>query len=659
MAALRQRLAVSAILASSLTVAVASGCSSSSSPVVPARGTESAPVSGTSQSSSSSPPPAAAVFKVGALLVSDGTSTVTVGGEKFAFPTTVTDAAWSPDGSRIAFIDADGNVDSAHPDGTGRLVLTKRTAGETLTAPAWRGDHILYTHRAASGALMVERVAADGIATPGDAGQPAVGGPGAPTGANCAADASTALLTNGARGETAFQHQGAHGPEVWIMDEYQRDATTVKLADGSQPAVSPDGTQVAYVGADGQIHLGPSTIPYGKTAQTTTASSGLSAPTHLTWTPDGQRIAFSTASDIESIAAHPAGGAHANAPTIVSNTRGVATYLRASTDRLERLASADPIASAIAVSQARWQSTTTYRVMQSDSYAYGATLANPADPMAAALGAVGDPILYTGAGALDPRTKAELKRILGAPSQGQIPTVTIVGDTSMVSAAVENAVKQLGYKTERISGADAYAVNAAAPRDGMSAGSEEARLILVGGDDPAAVAAASYAGQYSVMLTRGRTLPPAAASYLAAMVPGGKVYVVGSEAQQALGSWSKRGVQVIPLVGSDAAQDSVLLAQWLASYIPGYIVVDPQATPDAAVALSATWQLGYPVLLVDPGKGLENATSSYLDDASASVDSLVVVGPAGSIPDTLAQQAATRLSGPLGFTPAQLSYVAR
>jgi hypothetical protein len=43
-----------------------------------------------------------APLTAGALLISDGSDTVTIGGKAVKFPSTVTDAAWSPDGSRIA-----------------------------------------------------------------------------------------------------------------------------------------------------------------------------------------------------------------------------------------------------------------------------------------------------------------------------------------------------------------------------------------------------------------------------------------------------------------------------------------------------------------------------------------------------------------------------
>src|SRR3954471_4889025 len=58
-------------------------------------------------------------LSAGSLLLSNGTNTVVVGGRTFTFPTTVTDAAFSPDGSRIAFVNADGNIATARVNGSG------------------------------------------------------------------------------------------------------------------------------------------------------------------------------------------------------------------------------------------------------------------------------------------------------------------------------------------------------------------------------------------------------------------------------------------------------------------------------------------------------------------------------------------------------------
>jgi hypothetical protein len=636
MSVFRQRLAISAVLVTALTVSVTAGCASAG---------KQGPSANPTLSSSARPTPTATAVagrapQAGDLLISNGTATVTVNGSKVSFPTTVTDAAWSPDRSRIAFIDADGNLDSSHPDGTGQLVLAKPASGATFSDPAWGGDQIFYTRTTAAGASNFKAVHANGWVGPHDADTSAdysaIGGENAPTTDNSSVSVSMAHLANGLSREAAFQHKGANGPEVWIVDQYQRGSTSAKLAQGSQPAVSPDGTRVAYVGTDGQIHLVSSTA--GQTPQSTVISKGLTAPTHLAWAPDGGSIAFSTASGIESIQSNGT----AAKPGVVrelSKSAGVATYAGAAQDVAERLSSTDPIAGAISLTQSRYRTTKTYRVLQSSVYAYSVALANPADPVAAELGAGYQPILYTGASALDPRTKAELLRMFGAPNtaDGEIPTVTIVGDTSMVSTAVENAVKALGYKTARVSGADRYAVNAAAVK-ANSQSSNYQSVLLVSGDDPAVLTAASLLSN-TVLLTRGSTLPSYVSTFLSGLSSGTTVYVVGDSARAALGSWSKSGVKVVPLSGADAAQTSVLLAKNVFGSPSGVVLVDPAKSADGDVAVTAALEYGYAILLVDPAKGLEPATRTFLDDSSAGLGTTLAIGPSGTLSDPLVQQA--------------------
>ncbi len=667
MSASRQHLAVSAVLVTSLTVAAVAACGSNSGPVANAIGTLSPQSAGANPGLSASPsggagasgnPPAsAAAFPVGTMLESNGTSTVTVGGRKVAFPTTVTGAAWSRDGSRIAFIDADGNVDSSRPDGTGRLVLTKHQSGVTRSDPTWAGGSILFTQRRA-GHSIVTSVNGNGWADPDvPAGQSVVGGSNGDAAMqdNSAPSAGPKHEFADTRLAIGFVHQGSKGSEVWIQDEYQRDVTSVKAGLGTDPAVSPDGNEIAYLGTDGQIRTVSTVLGQsGKVKPSTAITAGLSGAGHLAWTADGDRVVFSTASGVEAVSAAPAGAAGSNKPVAVDGTAGastVVTFLGAVTDRAERLGSGDPVADAITASKARWEGMKTFYVSQSSLHASSAALANPGDPDAAALVSNDEPLLYTAAGSLDPRTKAELVRLFGAPdtADGVTPTITIVGDDTMISAATQKAVQKLGYQTQRVSGADRYAVDAAslatAPVwSGM-------KVIVVSGDDPA-LAAAEACGGAQIVLTKGATLPAAAATFLSKLDTGMPVYVVGSEARQAINAWNHMpsGVRVTPLVGSDAAQTSALIARQLFGDTTGVVLLDPRRQTDRAAAIPAAQQLHYPVLLVDPAKGIDPATTAFLQDSSAAIDTTVVAGPIGRISDPLVTRLGDAVSGPLGFT---------
>src|SRR5262249_27261355 len=155
--------------------------------------------------------------------------------------------------------------------------------------------------------------------------------------------------------ELAFERPGPAGEEVWVSDLNQRQPYQSKVADGSQPALSPDGTRVAFVDRGGDIEVLDTVTKDAKPVQ---ISFGVAAPKGLTWTPDG-RIAYATATGVESVAATVAAGATGNPPTKLGSTPGVPTFMPAARDRVTRIAGTDPVEVSIAASQASWPTMTT------------------------------------------------------------------------------------------------------------------------------------------------------------------------------------------------------------------------------------------------------------------------------------------------------------
>ena len=72
--------------------------------------------------------------------------------------------------------------------------------------------------------------------------------------------------------------------EIWIVNADGTDHR--RLAAGSSPRWSPDGTRLAYT-ADGQIHL-----RWMDTGETATLTQLTESPSGLRWSPDGRHIAF-------------------------------------------------------------------------------------------------------------------------------------------------------------------------------------------------------------------------------------------------------------------------------------------------------------------------------------------------------------------------------
>ena len=647
MSVLRQRLAVSAVLATSLTVVA--GCASAGKPGGPSGARGSAAATAVAKSSTAYTP--------GTLLVSDGSSTVTIGNTKVTFPTTVTDAAWSPDGSRIAFVGADGNIDTARPDGSGLLPLTH--GGLKRSHPSWLGGEIVFSELGSDGVATLQQVSSNGhpdVWWQNDEQQ--LGWPSSDQteqDGNTVPDGNDTRLSNGAPESATFQHMGSNGPEVWIYDDNQREAAAFKIAQGSQPALSPDGTQIAYVGTDGQIRE-VSALPLANQtpATPTVVSTGVSGATDLVWSPDSTKIAFSTPSGIEAVAAHPSGGP--SAPTKLTSSPGAPSYLAGRADHIDRVSAADPVAESVAASQARWPTEQNFAMSQSSEIAMGATVAGSGDTRAA-LGSAGGagsggPLLFTGSGPLDPRVAAELKRIFGAVGDSGTPTVTILGGTDQVSAQAEAAIQQLGYKTSRVSG-DEHAINASLLGTDAPAADY---VAVVSDDDPAAAAAVGV--NTLVVLTKGATLPAAARTYLAKLDSAATIYAIGAEARDALAAWSGKpaGSTVKTLIGADDAETTVLIAQAFDGARTGVVLANAANPTDLVEAMATAASFKFALLAVDPSKGLEPTTQRWLTDSAAAVGTTVLVGDQATLTPVFAEKVGTAVSGPQGWSPSSLMY---
>ncbi len=84
------------------------------------------------------------------------------------------------------------------------------------------------------------------------------------------------------------------------------------------------------------------------------------------------------------------------------------------------------------------------------------------------------PLLLNPAGDLDPRVKAEITRVLGTPQTpstnegygkpGILQSITILGDTSEISADAETQLQAMGYYVARVDPADVVAYSTRRPQ---------------------------------------------------------------------------------------------------------------------------------------------------------------------------------------------------
>lgn len=243
-------------------------------------------------------------------------------------------------------------------------------------------------------------------------------------------------------------------------------------------------------------------------------------------------------------------------------------------------------------------------------------------PLAAA---AGGPLLLTGPAALAPTAQAEIQRVL--PSGG---TVYLLGGTQALSTQIKDTLKQLGYQTERLAGADRFATAAQVAR---AVGSPAAVFEATGLDfaDALAGVPAAISRHGVIVLTDGSAPSPETTAYLSQLAPGIPRYALGGPAAAADPSAQA-------LAGADRyATASLVDANFFSS--PGAIgAASATSFPDALGAGPFLGRLDAPLVLVPPNGVLPAGVSAYLATLPANVATGELFGGPLAVSDEVLRQ---------------------
>ena len=584
------------------------------------------------------------------LSATNGTKTISFKGGTPAALTlskdTVTDGAWSPDGSRMAFVNQNGAIETVRYNTPADTDLLADADGDSRSHPTWTDD----------GSVTLWSAHVTDTAGTRDTIEFEVGTSGDWNTINLDDGTNWTHPDGGAGTTIVLQGQvGSGSPSVYSIDELSvfDDTVTPTLlqSNASSPTASPIDNSVAFIRDDASSHaqvwvFNPDT---NTTTQVTSDAVDHSNPT---WSPDGKTIAFDEGT---SVFTAPAAGGTASA----ANLTGVPAYQSAFQDVNIRFAGSNRYGTAISVSQGNWSDAGVDNGIPADAVVLsrGDTFADALGGSALAAAKQG-PLLLTPSTSLLPATATEIKRVLPAGK-----TVYLVGGTGALSAGVDAAVKALGYQTLRVSGLDRYATAVAVAK--AINPNPDLVLAATGLNFPDALSAGAAAGSFDVpgtgvsavvVLTANETMPSATNSYLTGLEAGANPPVIvgiGGSAAQALGT---TGLPGFGIVGNDRYDTATQVADFFFAGTQVFGVATGTNFPDALSGGALLATLGGPLLLTPPTT--PNAeVRSYVSQNSASYFAEGVFGGSAVVSNSVMNAYATAMSGPDGtFTVPNLQH---
>ena len=532
--------------------------------------------------------------------------------------------AWSPDGSRVAYVKG-GRVETRRHTGSTLVKIQEQGSMSSVGDPTFlrSGTTVVY-----SGGGRLRYALSDGSRY----AQPLF---------STEEDGCDRQPSASINGLIAFVRTGdtcgsPTGSAIWLYEDTTGGFTKL-TDDGAHPAISPDGTQVAFVReADGLSSL--FVIDVDGTGERRLTSTG--AAFTPAWSPSGTRIAVTDGTG-EDVAVPRFVDVASGDVTTMPMPPGTSSVLDLAWQPLRsqsagRVWGADSSGTNVAASRWTWNTvgqtrpglinakTAVLVSVDSPSYALtGQTLA----------GQKQGPLLMTSKTSLSAAVQTELKRTLRPGA-----TVHLVGGTDILSSEVAGRVSALGFTPKRLAGTSRYSTSVAVAKAVTSA--PEYVFVATGTDYHSALAASAAAGALgvggkgTVVLNEGNELTSSVKSYLNSIDPDRTVVVpVGTSAEYALthtdfSTWPATW-PYYPISGSGHDGTSAELARfwWGSPYQVGLAGTDSWRGGVSA----STGMLHYGPILWTDGTALSETSATYLRQQAAGVNSVIAFGGTGSV----------------------------
>lgn len=290
---------------------------------------------------------------------------------------------------------------------------------------------------------------------------------------------------------------------------------------------------------------------------------------------------------------------------------GFPTFLFAATSSFQtsRIFGQDRIDTAIAASQAGWQTSDTVFLDEQNDYPD----AIAATPLATQLNA---PILLSSGKTLDSRVVAEIKRL-------KAKKVILLGGRGCLTSSIEQTLDEMNLIWERIGGYDRYETSVL-----IANRIQSDSVIVVNGDDfPDALTSSSYAGirQIPIVLVSKEYLPDSVKQYLNQKNPA-HLIVVGGEAVVPTSLLKGHPIES-RLGGHDRYDTSKLLYEYSKPYYASssFYLASGENFPDAMVGTVLAAKNKAPLLMTTKNN-LAPQTDSIFGSATKPSSSTVITG---------------------------------